>query len=478
MEFADLEAERSLLSAILLDDNQARGSFALASLYVRTRADTRDDGAVIVSGDFADQRHNEIFSAMAEVIRSHMHLDAVSLGQVLKARDRWNSCGGAYLAEIIDATYTTAHVETHARIVRREADRRRALETLNATRAKLRSVEDPDVALTEALETMRGHVAGVSRRGGPQHIFDACVRVAHHIEEARQGRAPRPLSLALPSLDRITGGMFPGQVVVVAGVQGRGKTSWLKQVIEATGATFNEEARREGRAPHRIAWWSLEMPSDEIVWRHAGLWAKLPQDRLRTGHMSDTDLDTVHASFNALSSLPIDIDGESGPNVLDIRSYLFAHPEVKLAAIDWLCCLQPHPSLPRGSKQHERAAMDMEVLAQTARQLGITIIVPNQFTQEANRGKEQTMHDMIGGAAVVNFASIILVMRPGDAMTGDDLPVKIRVEKSRMSGNAEVDAVFKRGAGKFVETGTAQNVAPEPEPVGDYGDLPPFDEDV
>lgn len=478
-EFADLEAERAVLAAVLLDAEQARGAYALAATHVRVKAEGRDNGTATIDGDFADPRHNLIFAAMGQITKRGDDLDAQSLGAELKMMGRWNAVGGPYLSEIIDAAVTTAHVETHARIVRREADRRRVDGALARARRALRASANPDKAMATMLDLVRREVEAGSVRGGPRPMVEHCEANWRDLEERMQGRAPAPMTLGLDGLDRATGGGFPGQVITVAGVQGRGKTSWLAQMLKANARRFVAEAEAMGGTPKRAAWWSLEMPGGEIVWRHAGWDAGIPQATLRSGRLSQEQLDGVADSFNAMSSLPIDLDGESAPNVLDIRAWLFAHPNTKLAAIDWLGCLQPHPEAPRSAKPHEHAAINMEVIATTARQLGITIVVPNQFTQQANRGTEQSMHDMLGGAAVVNFSSIILVMRPGDAMAGDDLPVSIRAEKSRLSGNTIVEAVFRRATGDFVERERVEGAQGLPAPKGarqtvqwQYGDDP------
>jgi len=470
-ELADLDAERAVLCACLIDDGQSAGTYALASQYVRITAQRRDDG-VMIDGDFADQRHNVMFAAMGEILRRGEHLDMQSLAAELRMMARWNTIGGPmYLSEVMAATMTTAHVETHARIVRREADRRRVDLALARARRALRSSTDPDASMSAALDLVAREVEAGSVRGGPRPLMEHCEGNWKQLEERMSGAAPTPITLGLDGLDRVTGGAFAGQVVIVAGVQGRGKTSWLAQMLKANARRFLADARGDIRASKRVAWWSLEMPASEIVWRHAGWDAGIQQGALRSGRLNQSEINGVADSFNAMSALPIDLDGESAPTALDIRAWLYAHRKTKLAAVDWLGCLQPHPHAPKGSKPHEHAELNMQTLAMTARQLGITIVIPNQFTQAANRGSEQSMHDMLGGAAVVNYAAIVAVMRPGDAMAGDDLPVSIRVEKSRMSSNVVVEAVFRRATGTFVEREheRAQNVTQLPAPRGRSG---------
>jgi len=444
-EFCDPAAERAVLSAILLDEKQARGTYALAATLVRVQAERRDDG-VAIDGDFADPRHNLIFAAIGELARRGEDIDAKTVGAELRMMGRWNAVGAQYLGDVIDEVVTTTGLEAHARIVRREADRRRVDAALARARRNLRASRDPDAALSSALDVVRKGVEAGSVRGGPRPLLDYCEANWKELEERGKGKVTPSLTLGLAALDRVTGGAFPGQVVTLAGVQGRGKTAYLAQMLKANALRFKEDG--SGR---RVAWWSLEMPGTELMWRHGGWDAGIGQSALRAGRLSGDEMEALGASYNYMSSLPIDLDGESAVNVLDIRAWLYAHPETKLAAVDWLGCLQPHPDAPRGAKRHEIAEMNMAVLRDTARQLGITIVVPNQFTQEANRGTSQTMHDMLGGASVVNDSAIIMIMRPGDAMEGTDLPVSIRVEKSRMSANTTVEAVFRRATGDFVE---------------------------
>lgn len=455
-DFTDPAAERAVLSAILFDERQARGTYALAAQVIRVRAERRDDG-VIIDGDFADPRHNLIFAAMGELSRRGEEIDARTVGAELRMMGRWNAVGGQYLGDVIDEVITTTGLEAHARIVRREADRRRVDLALARARRTLRGSRDPDAALALTLDEVRTGVEAGSVRGGPKPLAEYIEGNWQELEDRAKGSAPAPMTLGLGALDRATGGGFPGQVITVAGVQGRGKTAWLAQMLKANARRFVAEADAEIAAgnekakPKRVAWWSLEMPGSELVWRHGGWDAGIPQAVLRSGKLSQDEMNSLGDSFNAMHALPIDLDGESAVNVLDIRAWLYAHPNTKLAAVDWLGCLMPHPDAPKSAKPHEHAELNIKTLAMTARQLGITIVVPNQFAQEANRGAQQSMHHMLGGAAVVNYSSIIAVMRPGDAMEGEDLPVSIRVEKSRLSGNTVVEAVFCRGTGEFVE---------------------------
>ena len=235
-EFNDAEAERAVLSAILLDVSQSRGTYTLASLHIRARTAKRDDGAVSVDGDFADGRHNLLFVAMGAVLSRGDDLDAVSLGNEVKAMGSWNSIGGgSYLSEIIDAAVTTAHIETHARIVRREADRRRVDTVLARARRTLRESADPDRSLAATLDLVRREGIEGSVRGGPKPLGEHCDDNWRQLAERALGLSPAPMTLGLTGLDFATGGCFPGQVVTVAGVQGRGC------IVTVTATTATEQ---------------------------------------------------------------------------------------------------------------------------------------------------------------------------------------------------------------------------------------------
>lgn len=459
--FFDLDAERAVLGAVLLDDLSA-GTFARASSILSVkRVGGRDDpNGCTYEGDFSAPSHNVIFACMGEVLSRGEKLDVVTLANELRqARGEngglLNAVGGVqYLGELTDHIPTTALIESHARIVRKAAELRRADEALVNARKALRGARDPDAAITSALDVMRraSDTEGSTRRG-PRPLVEHCNAAWHDFEDRICGGGPAPLTWGLSALDRTIGGL-PTGVVVIGGVQGRGKTAFVAQLLRANARRFLAEARAEQRKPQNGTWWTLEMPSKEVIWRHAIWDSGVPQSvvRDRRERLSDDHIEALTNAFAGLADLPIYLDGESSPNVLDIRAWLFANPLTRIAVVDWLGCLQPHPDAPRRAAQHEHAEMNMKVLAATARQLGITIVVPNQFIQSANRGGEQRMHDMLGGASIINDATAILVMRPnGDAMDDDNLPISIRAEKVRNGPNGIVNVIFRRKQGLFVE---------------------------
>jgi replicative DNA helicase len=401
----DLDAECAVLGACLLDGANTGGAYALASRIVRVERKVLKNhgGLVEYAGDFGDSRHNVIFGCMGALVERGEAIDVRTLADELRRSKggdfggELNSVGGAqYLDELSCTVSSPAQVEAHARIVRRFADARRVDEALARARRAVRSSLDPDTALARTMEVIRKGVEGGSVRGGPKPIVEHCEEAWSEIESAMRGDST-PVRFGIPSLDKIVGGMFAGQIITLAGVQGRGKTAFLAQVLRHNALRFKAHAEERNEAPKRVAWWSLEMPGTELMFRHAAWDGAINPATFRDGGFTQDQLNTVAGVFNDWSSLPVDLDGSGGVSALDVRAWLHAHPEVRLAAIDWIGHLQPPPDCPRDAKKHEVVERNYAILRDTALQLKIPILVLNQFTQEANRSGDLHMHDMLGG---------------------------------------------------------------------------------
>lgn len=457
-EFVDIEAERAVLAAVLLDANQEFGTLARVSQHIRVARKTRG-GMVSVEGDFAHPGHNTIFLAMVDVVERGEGLDVVSLCAELTRVERLSSVGGAqYIGELTD-TCSMVHAETHARLVRREADRRRVDENLAKARRDLRSDANPDAALALTLETVRTGVEAGSVTGGPRPFDEHAMEAWERIERATNGSVCK-MVFGIPRLDELTGGIAEGQVVTIAGMQGRGKTALLAQLIEENGRRFNAHADAMGEKPSRILWWSLEMGGPEMLIRHAAWDCNIPQASIRDGRLSGDQATAVSASFNERSRLPVDFDGHSDPTVIDIRSHIYACPSARLIAVDWLGLLARHPDAPHGAKPHELASLNMKTLKTVARRRHVAVVVLNQFTQEGNREGKPSMHHMLGGASVVNDSDTVILMHADADFTKLAMPVEIIVPKSRSSRTGKVETVFQRDRGTIRELAVTREDTP------------------
>lgn len=458
-EFVDVDAERAVLGCVLLDEGQAAGTLARVSQHVRCARKTRG-GVESVEGDFAHPGHNTIFLAMVDVVARGESLDVVTLCAELRRVDRLNSIGGAqYVGELTDAIPTMAHCEDHARLVRREADRRRVDASLAKARRDLRSCGDPDAALALTLETVRTGVEAGSVTGGPRGFDEHAMEAWSRIERAANGSVCK-MVFGIPRLDELTGGIAEGQVVTIAGMQGRGKTALLAQLIEENGRRFNAHADAMGEEPARILWWSLEMGGPEMLIRHAAWDCDIPQASIRDGRLSNDQAAAVSASFNERSRLPVDFDGHSDPTVVDIRSHVYACPSARLVAVDWLGLLARHPDAPHGAKPHELASLNMKTLKTLARRRHVAVVVLNQFTQEGNREGKPSMHHMLGGASVVNDSDTVILMHADDDFTKLTMPVDIIVPKSRSSRTGRVETIFQRDRGTIRELAVTREDTP------------------
>lgn len=466
--FTDPLAERAILGAILLDESQARGTFARASQILRCAIrPTGVEGRVEVESDFATPAHSTIYAAIVSVLGAGIELDVRTIADQLRRWDRLNTVGGAqYLGELTDEILTGHALEAHARMVRRLADARRVDAALSRARAELRSIDSPDDAIARAMDTLRAS-SELTLRNGPRPFGEHALEAWSRIEAAGAGDVC-PLTFGLPRLDDITGGFAAGQVITIAGAQGRGKTALLAQVLEHNARAFMAHATARGEAPSRILWWSLEMSGAEMLTRHAAWDCSLTQAQIRDGRLSAHQLQAVAQSLDARSALPIDFDGTGDVSALDVRAYTYASPAARIVAVDWIGLLQRHPEASREAKAHDLVAASMKTLKRLALSRHVAVLVLNQFTQEGNRNGKPGMHDMLGGASVVNDSDLVLLMHSDKEIGGGTVAeVTLRVEKSRSSRRGVVEAIFDSGRGTFREL--ARGSSADAYDVGGWG---------
>ena len=269
----NLEAERSVLGASLLDGE------ALA------KAET-----ILSEQDFADPAHAKIFAAMRAIARRGETLDILLLCEALKAKDALQTVGGSqYLGALTDHTVTTAHVETHAKLVAQLATTRRHRAAYHRAIHELDHGMDPlEVQQRVAAVELNPHGIPRARRIG--EMLSDVFEVFH--ERAVGTRTP--VSTPWTNVNTLLGGGFLPGVHFLIGGTGSGKTQWALQV-----------ALHTARAGRPVVYVGLELGPEDLTARVLGLQTGIPWSALFRGTDSDTLGMAIHQGERALRDLPL-----------------------------------------------------------------------------------------------------------------------------------------------------------------------------
>lgn len=206
-----LDAERAVLGAILLDN----------------RTLDKIDGR-ITPEDFSEELHRHIFRAMLERWSRGEGIDLTLMKIVLGDADLGGITVGAYLVRLTSAVTTTANIVGYAELVAQAAQMRRVLETAQAAvfAMTIETVHSPSAyaaSMIEALDEVAS--AGLSESVRRTTISESAQRVLRRVERIRAGEERPGAKYGIPSLDRATLGMRPGELIILAGRPGMGKTT-------------------------------------------------------------------------------------------------------------------------------------------------------------------------------------------------------------------------------------------------------------
>ncbi|MGH8255494.1 MAG: replicative DNA helicase [Steroidobacteraceae bacterium] len=417
-----VEAEQSVLGALLID------GVAWDQVADVVRAE-----------DFYRPDHRLIFEAFAELVAAGRPGDVITVSEQLERRGRLVDAGGlAYLGTLARDTPTAANARTYALIVHERALLRRLLEAGRQIASSVFS--DEGLAARELVDQAEAMVFDIAEQGARGR--DGAVRVAtllppliDKIDEWHSDPDKlRGLATGFTDFDRLTGGLRPGDLIVVAGRPSMGKTTLAVNMAEF--AAVNPAIRAS------VAIFSMEMPSEQLVTRMLSSIGHVPLNSIRSGRISDDDWVRITAATSQLSEAKLFIDESPGLTPTELRARarrIKREHGLGLVVVDYLQLMQ----VP-GTKEN-RATEIAEIsrgLKALAKELQVPVIALSQLNRgvEQRQEKKPVMSDLRESGAIEQDSDMILLIYR------DEVYDKNTTKK----GIAEIDLAKHRNG----ETGT------------------------
>ncbi|HWG77521.1 MAG TPA: replicative DNA helicase [Steroidobacteraceae bacterium] len=387
-----VEAEQSVLGALLIDG---------------TAWDQAAD--VISAEDFYRPDHRAIFEAIGELVAAGRPADVITVSEQLERRGRLESAGGlAYLGTLARDTPTAANVRTYATIVRERALLRRLLSAGRQIASSIFGTEGLSARdLVEGAEKLVFEIAEQGARGreGAVRVSTLLPPLIDKIDEWHSDPDKlRGLATGFTDFDRLTGGMRPGDLIVVAGRPSMGKSTLAVNMAEY--AAVNPAIR----AP--VAIFTLEMPSEQVVTRMLSSIGHVPLNSIRSGRISDDDWVRLTAATSQLSEAKIFIDETAGLTPTELRARarrLKREHGLGLVVVDYLQLMQV-----AGNK--ENRATEISEISRGLKALAKELELPVIALSQLNRGVEQrtekkpVMSDLRESGAIEQDADMILLI--------------------------------------------------------------------
>jgi len=439
-----LEAEQSLLGGLMLD--------ALAWDKV---AD------VIVSDDFYRKDHRLIFSAITSLVESGSPCDVVTVSEHLDGRSELENAGGLeYLATLTNETAGAANARAYAKILRERATLRALISAGNEIAGSAFSSDGRTAAeVLEDAERMVFEIADKGSRGkkGFRSLKDILPATVDRIDLLHQSEGDiTGISTGFTEFDKMTAGLQPGDLVIIAGRPSMGKTTLAVNIAE--------NAAIGSKVPTAI--FSMEMPAEQLAFRMISSLGRVDQTHLRTGNFPDEDWSRINTAVQLMSEAPVFIDDTPSLSPSDIRARarrLQREHGLGLIVVDYLQLMQVPGS-------NENRATEISEISRGLKALAKEMSCPVIALSQLNRGVEQrtdkrpVMSDLRESGAIEQDADIIVFIYR-EEVYNQDTPRKgvadIAIAKQRNGPIGDFPLTFVGRYTKF------ENWVPDA-----YGDYP------
>ena len=361
-----IEAEQSVLGGLMLD-NQAFDRVA----------------ELVVSQDFYTRTHKLIFEAMTALAEIGDPIDLITISESLEKNNQLSGIGGfAYLAEIAKNTPSAANIDAYANIVRERAVVREMIGVANEiAEAGFNTEGRTSHDLLDFAESKVFKIAEQRSKSteGPQSIHNILEKTVDKIEELYQ--SPQDgvtgVSTGYADLDKMTTGLQPSDLIIVAARPSMGKTTFAMNLAEHAAMTQDKP----------VLIYSLEMPSEQIMMRMLASLGRINQTKVRTGQLDDDDWARLSSTMGLLMEKgKMYVDDASGLTPTDVRSRARRiardHGGISMIMVDYLQLMRV-PSL------SDNRTLEIAEISRSLKSLAKELKCPVVALSQLNRTLEQ-----------------------------------------------------------------------------------------
>jgi len=428
----NLDAERFVLGAILMDD----------ALYIQV-------AGTLVPEDFSLEKHRRIFLRMSELYNRGERIDRVTVANELMKQNQLESVDGvSYLVSLDEGMPALSNLDSYVGIVKDKA----VLRSIIFTSQKLidRCIigeEEPDQILASAEESLL--------KLGESRAQDALVNPQRILQEFEGGinafldpsKRIKGLSTGFLKLDEMTGGLHPGELVILAARPSMGKTALALNVAQHVAMHPEKQT---------VAVFSLEMSRESLLTRMICAGARVDQQKFRAGYLNQDERRRLSKTATELVQAPLYIDDTSGTHMMDIHAKLRrlkAEHGLSLVVIDYL-------QLMSGRGRYENRNQEISTISRGLKLLAKDLKVPMLVLSQLNRAPETRpgdhrpqLSDLRESGSIEQDADLVAFIFREEVYKQEDERLKglaeLLVAKQRNGPTGKVNLVFLKEFTKF-----------------------------
>ena len=401
---ASVDAERSILGAILLD-NHAYNEAA----------------EKLLAADFALESHQRIFARIGELMDANRAVDIVTLAEELARRKEVESIGGvAYLASLTEGLPRRLSIEEYVRIVKDKSLLRQLINicSMSITRAADQSEDALEILNAAESDLLEVTEKGISRgfAGLPEIVRDSFGTIDNLYKE---GREVTGLATHFDEFDRMTSGLQKSELTIIAARPSMGKTALAINIAQ-------NAAVRGGKV---IAIFSLEMSKESLLRRMLASEALVDSQKIQKGFLGRDDHAKLSSALERLVESHIFIDDTPGISLTEMRAKARRLRQMQggldLIVIDYLQLMSA--SVPGPQRRYENRTQEVSAISRglkaLAKEMNIPVIALSQLSRASEqRGgdKKPMLSDLRESGSIEQDADVVAFIHRESYYNRDD----------------------------------------------------------
>lgn len=431
---ANVEAERSILGAILLDNL----AYNQAAEHLKPE-------------DFLLDSHRRIYTRMVDLAESARAIDQITLAEELSRNGEFESIGGyAYISGLLDGVPDRPSIEHYIRIVRDKALLRGLIHTATAAIARASEQSDP---AEDILNDAEAQIFQLSEK----RIGRGFMGVQEIIKESfgsidallQRGRRITGLETHYVDLDEKTSGLQKSDLIIIAGRPSMGKTSFAMNIAENAAI---EDAKT-------VAVFSLEMSKEALLQRMLCSVARVDAHKFRTGSLWQDDMRKIAQAVEKLAHAPIFIDDSPGINVSEMRAkarrLLQTQGALDLIVVDYLQLMSG------GGRRYENRTQEVSAISRGLKALAKELAVPVVALSQLSRAPESRgsgdhrpqLADLRESGSIEQDADVVAFIFREEVYKPDDPELEgvaeVIIRKQRNGPTGTVKMAFLKSSTRF-----------------------------
>ncbi len=405
--------------------------------------------------DFYREDHRLIFRAIHDLHEASQPCDAVTVSEWFESHGKADQVdGGNYISQLANNTPSAANVGAYADIVREKSILRSLIDVGAQITSSAFSTEGRESrSLLEEAERLVFAIAEKGARGGSGFVSvqDALKEAMDKIDELNAFEGDiTGIPTGYQDFDRLTAGLQPSDLIIVAGRPAMGKTTFAMNIAE-------HAAIKHGKS---VAVFSMEMASLQLVMRMFSSVGQIDQTRIRTGSLDDMDWPKLTSAMNLLHKSKIFIDDTPALSPAELRARarrLKREHDVDLIVVDYLQLMSVPDSKENRATEIAEISRSLKTIA---KELNVPVVALSQLNRalEQRPNKRPVMADLRESGAIEQDADLIVFIYRDEVYnpeTSEKGKAEIIIGKHRNGATGTVRLAFQGPWLRFV------NLAPE-----------------